>query len=130
MAGTVTIVHDTIGTIGRIVCTCVADASDGSFPATALPKFSGQLLALKTNPGATAPQANYDIALDDQDGIDALQGVGANRHTSNSEDVAIIRSGTEIHPPVALGDTLTLKLTNNDVNSAISVVTIYYQPGK
>ena len=129
MAGTVTFVHDQLGPIKKIVATCVGDGSDGSFPDTALPKFSGRLLSLKTNPGATAPTNAYDLVVDDDDGLDILQGVGANLLTATSEDSAIVRSGTEIHPPVALGDTLTQKLTNNSVNSAITVITYYYLAG-
>ena len=40
-----------------------------------------------TNPGATAPTANYDITLLDEDSLDILAGLGANRHTSNTEVV-------------------------------------------
>lgn len=126
MAGTVTCTKIEDGRYGRIVCTATADAADGSFPATTIPAFSGELLALRTNPGATAPTANYDMVLNDADGIDRLQGVGANRHTTNSEEVAVVRSGTAIHPPVA-GEALSLAITNNAVNSAVTVVTLVYR---
>lgn len=128
MAGTVTFTHEDKGTIRRIIATCTADASDASFPATALPAFEGKLLALRTNPGATAPQANYDITLPDGDGVDRLQGVGANRHTSSSEEVQVVYSGTSEHPAVGIDETLTLTLAGNNVNSAIAVVTLVYAP--
>ena len=89
--------------------------------------ISGLIRALATNPGATAPQANYDITLPDGDAVDILQGVGANRHTSNSERASVVYSGTEVHPEVSKTDTLTLTLTGNNVNSAISVVKIYVE---
>lgn len=121
MAGTVSITDARTGTVGRIVATCTADAADGSFPDTALPPFSGRLIALVTNPGATAPTDNYDVTLVDGDGLDRLGGVGANRDTTTSERVAI--SGA---PACAFGETLTLNIDNNSVNSAIVVVTLIY----
>lgn len=127
MAGTVVVTNTREGRIGRIRAVCTADAADGSFPATTLPSFSGRLLALRTNPGATAPQANYDIALTDGDGIDRLQALGANRHTSTSEQVAIVYTGTAIHPPVVWEDALSLAVTGNNVNSAITVIDLLYE---
>lgn len=129
MAGTVTLTHYQIGNVRRINFSCVADASDGSFPATALPAFEGRLIGLHTNPGATAPTANYDITLIDGDGIDRLQGVGANRSTSASEQVPIVYASTSVNPPVSKDETLTLTIANNAVNSAIVVGNIYYQLG-
>ena len=113
---------------GRIIATCTADATDGTFPATALSSFAGRLVAFQTNPGATAPQSNYDVTLPDADGLDRLQGVGANRHTTSSEAVPVVFSGTAIHPPVAYGETLTLTLSGNNVNSAVTVVSLYFVP--
>jgi hypothetical protein len=39
----------------------------------------------------------------------------------------VIYSGTAVHPEVSKSDTLTLTLTGNNVNSAISVVKIYVE---
>lgn len=131
MAGTVTqtSLPDSVGGVKVITLTCTADASDGSYPSTALTKkFSGYLLALETNPGTTAPTANYDIAITDADGHDVLEGVGADRHTSSTEKVSIVYSGTAVHPPVASSDTLTLAITNNSANSAVTVIKLYYVP--
>lgn len=127
MAGTVTFNHDRSGDIGRITATCTADAADGSFPATALPSFSGRIVSLRCNPGATAPTDNYDITLVDGDGLDRLQGVGANRDTANSEEALVVYTGTAEHPPVGSNETLTLTIANNSVNSAVIVVTIVYE---
>ena len=128
MAGTVTQSHESIGPVGVVTLTVTADAADGSVPNTALSvKLSGLLLALETNPGATAPTLNYDITLEDAEGHDVLQGVGANRHNTNTEKVAAVYSGTTIHPPVAMSDTLTFKLAGNSINSAQVVAKLYYQ---
>lgn len=129
MAGTVSLAHAEVGNVRKIIATCVADAADGSFPATELPRIEGRILALATNPGSPAPQSNYDVAVTNQHGYDVLQGLGADRHTSNTEQVAILYTGTGTHPVVDESDTLTLALTNNNVNSAVVVVEIYYALG-
>lgn len=128
MAGTVTQAHTKRGPIGCVTLTITADASNGSVPNTALAtKISGRLLALETDPGTTAPTANYDITIEDASGYDVLQAVGSNRSDSVTEKVAIVFSGTGIHPPVAMSDVLTCKLANNSVNAAGIVVKLYYE---
>ena len=129
-AGTVTQTHYTIGNIRKIVFTCTADASDGSFPSTALTaKIEGRLIALETDPGSTAPTDNYDIAITNGAGADVLQGLGANRDTANTETAQIVVSGTSLRPTVDESETLTLAITNNSVNSATIVITLYYALG-
>lgn len=129
MAGTVTLTHYEQGNIRRIHFEVTADASDGSIPNTELPRFQGCLLGLHTNPGATAPTDNYDITVEDGDGLDRLQGVGANRATATSQQVPIVYSSTSVNPPVSIDETLTLKFANNSVNSALIVGNIYYSLG-
>lgn len=126
MAGTVSVVEHKLGAVKKLVITCTADAADGSFPDTELPRIDGKLLHLETNPGAVAPTANYDITIIDQNGIDVLQGVGANRHTTNSERANIVYSGGLDHPYVAPSDVLTLNIDNNAVNSAVTVIELAY----
>ena len=133
MAGTITEAL----TSGRspvkvITLTCTADSSDASFPATALTNIphngvGGRLLQIATDPGSTAPQANYDIAITEGGGADVLLGVGANRHTSNSV-VAVIESNGA-HGVYAGTDTLTIAISNNNVNSAGITIKIYYTEG-
>ena len=129
MAGTITLEHAQVGNIRKIIATCVADAADASFPATVLPRIEGRLLALTTNPGSPAPTANYDITLLNQHGADVLQGVGANRHTSNTEQANVVITGTGTHPCVDESDTLTLTFANNAQNGAQVVVEIAYALG-
>lgn len=127
MAGTVTVTHTRVGRTGRIKVACVGDASNGSVPSTVLPPFSGRLVALRTDPGSPAPSDLYDITVPDEHGIDRIQGVGANRATATSEEVAIVRSGTAIHPPVAFEDVLTYTVANQSVASAQWVTELIYQ---
>lgn len=126
MAGTVVVTRGPLerprGGVDAIRLLCTADAADGSFPDTVLPPFSGTLLALATNP-ANTPTANYDITLIDQDGLDRLNGVGANRHTTTSERVAV--TGL---PFVYQGEPLTLNIDNNTQNSAVVEITLYFDP--
>lgn len=129
MAGTVSATKYEASGIGVITIAATGDASDGTFPDTALPAFGGYLLALITNPGGTAPTNNYDITLVDADGLDRIQGVGANRSSTNSEQTAIVRNATEIHPPVIEGETLTLNIDNNSVASAGIAIKIVYALG-
>lgn len=129
MAGTVTTSHDVRGHIRKLEFTCVADAANASFPDTALPAIEGRLLALKTKSGATAPTDLYDVTIEDQHGVDVLQGVGANRPAASGAKVGIVFSSTSAHPPVDDSDTLTLKIANNLVNSAAITIVLYYALG-
>jgi hypothetical protein len=130
MAGTITLTsHKSFGTVRRLVVDWVADAADGTVPSLALPAIEGTLLALETNPGATAPTDNYDIAVTDGEGVDRLHGAGANRDTANTELTPIVFSGTALHPPVSVDETLTLVVSGSVVNSAVGRVIIIYAPG-
>ena len=127
MAGTITQTLERRGPIGVITLTCTADASDGSSPDTVIvPKISGKLLALETNPGSPAPTTLYDIVLDDAEGHDVLEGKGGDRATTATEKVSIVRGIAE-YSEVAKSDVLTFKITNNSVNSAPIVAKIYFE---
>lgn len=128
MAGSTTVTHQTQGHVRRVIVDFVADAAAATVPDTVLPRFEGRIAELTTNPGSTAPTDNYDLTLIDDEGSDRLQGLGANRDTANTETVPIVYAASTIHPPVALGETLTLKLANNAVNSATGRIIIVYTP--
>ena len=49
--------------------------------------LGGTVLRFTTNPGTTAPEANYDITITDEDSVDILLGTGANRHATTTETV-------------------------------------------
>lgn len=127
MAGTVTQTHSRRGSIGVITLTCTGDATNGTIPDTDLTeKISGKLLALETDPGATAPTTLYDLVINDQNGLDVLHGAGANRSATATEKVAI-PFGTYFAPPVHRTDTLTLSISNQSVASAGIVIKLYYE---
>lgn len=126
MAGTVTQAATKRGPVAVVELSCTGDSSDGSVPNTDITaRMSGRLLALETNPGSTAPTSNYDITIVDANGHDVLEGVGANRHTSSTEKVSIVFSGTSVNPPVAADDVLTFKVANQNVNNATYIVRVY-----
>lgn len=127
MASSVTQTHVRRGPVGCVILDVTAHTDGSVTDVEITSRISGRLLALETNPGSTAPQANYDIAINNADGTDVLQGVGANRHTSNTEKVAIVYSGTAIHPPVSAGDVLTLAVSGNNVNGATTRIKLYYE---
>ena len=49
-------------------------------------KYSGELMRFVTDP-TDGPTDNYDITILDDDGNDVLMGAGANRDTTNTEQV-------------------------------------------
>ena len=64
--------------------------SDGSGDAedTTTNDYTGKIKHLVTVPdGVATPDDNYDIVITDSDGVDVLNGAGANRDTANTEQV-------------------------------------------
>jgi len=48
--------------------------------------YDGSVLGLATVPdGVAAPTDNYDVAINDDNGLDVLAGAGVNRDTANTE---------------------------------------------
>lgn len=74
-------------------------------------ELTGKLTSLLTVPdGALAPSDNYDIALNDEGSQDVLETVGANRHTTTTQKVRVVYSGTQSSP--VLAGTHTLAITS------------------
>jgi hypothetical protein len=128
MAGSTTVTHYTLGFVRKIVIDWVGDAADGTIPNVTMPIFEGRLYELTTNPGAVAPTDNYDITMADDQGVDRLQGLGANRDVANTESVPIVYSGSTIHPVISRSDTLTLAIANQAVHSATGSIILLYGP--
>ena len=78
------------GTVKKIKAAWTSDSGTGAVSGTTTNDYSGRIIGACTVPGlaGAAPDPNYDIAVNDDDGVDiALAGL-ANRHTSNTEYVA------------------------------------------
>lgn len=98
-------------------------------------KISGTLIKGVTDPGATAPTDNYDIAVTDEEGVDVLaacQSSLQNRDTATSEQAYFLlldAAGTplaqSLHPVVC--DKLTVAITNAG-NAKVGQLILYYRP--
>jgi len=91
LAALITLTEETFGTIKKISWAWTAH-TDGVV-AAATPNaetsitYNGEIVRLVTVPGAgaDAPDDNYDVVIYDDDDVDVLAGVGANRDTTNTE---------------------------------------------
>ena len=81
------------------------------------------LYMVVTNPGAVAPTDNYDITIEDTDGIDIMGGALQNRDQTNTEQAMPFVGAS--YAPRPIGGTLTLKISGNSVNSATGTVKLY-----
>jgi hypothetical protein len=90
----------------------------------------GRLSKVVFNPGTAAPTDNYDVTLLDTNGVDVLQGLGANRDTANTETVvpAIeqLVGATTALLPVVVCDKLQLVIANAG-NAKEGVISLYIE---
>lgn len=71
------------------------------------------------------PTANYDVVLNDAEGVDLLAGLGANRNTTNTETVyPLLGAGTDV-PAVACGP-VELQVANAGASKS-GVVHVYLE---
>jgi len=108
----------------KITVSWTADAADGSLPNNLDLAMGGLVLKVVTNPGATAPTDNYDIACGDPNDstLDVFATTLNNRDTANTEQVYPVVSGATA--PVYVSH-CTLQITNNSVNSATGAIHFY-----
>lgn len=88
-----------------------------------LGKIKGWVFMLITDPGATAPTDNYDITIEDEFGLDILEGIGANRHTSTTQMARITVNSNAAERYV--NSVCTFKIANQGVNSALGIVYLF-----
>lgn len=123
------------GQVQLLTFSFTGDAGDGKVPSTATSTditaaIQGMCIyEVITNPGATKPTDNYDIVLNDVDGVDMMGGTLANRDETNSERaVPLLMSttnGTEIAGCSLVNGTMTLVITNTIVHSATGTVKVF-----
>ena len=123
MAGTTVFTPSSKKNFGGVVTTykwaAVADASDGSVLSKATPEeIHGFILGFETNPGATAPTANYGVTLTNANGCDVLGGAGAGRSAAVTESGMCLQ-GAAYNPARRVDSVLTFAAASNSVNSAI-----------
>ncbi len=95
----------------------------------AFPKaYSGIIERVTFNPGATAPTANYDVTITDDQGFDVLGGQGANLSATVTTSVKPgipFKDGTTTHvAEICVDDTLTLNITNAG-DSKVGAIVVY-----
>lgn len=128
---TVEILRDRDRLTDRTACYVIDWLSDAAGAVTVSFEASGLVQRAVTNPdgGALAPTDDYDILLNDADGIDILQGYGGNRDTANSEQIAPLihdtGTATSFTRPAMCG-TVTLLITNAG-NANAGTIRIYVE---
>ena len=122
MAGSVTISYVSHDSVKYVQWTWTSDGS-GDMSGTDTKTLSGQVLRWATNPSSTAPSANYDIVVNDDDGIDIAAGGLVNRHTSSSEQVL---NGGDAKDGAACMGKLSLVVSNAG-NAKEGVLRMYYR---
>ena len=96
----------------------ISDAGGDASETT--PVISGRVMRVVTNPGgAAAPTDDYDVVINDVDGVDVMAGALADRDTADTEQVIP-------DPPVAVDGALTVVVSNAG-NAKDGDVVIYYQ---
>ena len=104
--GTVTITEETFDIIKKISFAWTSTSS-GAAGDTTTNHYNGECVRLVTVPdGSDAPTDNYDVVINDEDSTDVLMGAGANRDTTNTEQVLASSLG------VVANDQLTLAVTS------------------
>jgi hypothetical protein len=79
------------------------------------------LYALQTDPGATAPTADYDITVTDPNSLDMCAGKAINRHTSNTEMV-YCTSSTQPYSVVRGTTTLVIAAAGDEKQTVVHMI--------
>jgi hypothetical protein len=124
-----TFTYDTTGPIKKIIASWTSDDAAGTASGTTN-KVSGYLLRGVTDPGATAPTANYDITISDEESVNVLGNCVddlVDRHTSTTESVDFVIGAagtytTGARPAVC--DVLTIAVANAG-NSKVGQIVLY-----
>lgn len=123
-AGSVTPSYGGRGDWKWVKLECTAGAG-GAFSDYTIPvEINGAVLQVITDPGGTAPTANYDITLLDANGVDLMGGSLANRSETATEIAQPLVNGN--YGAVFTSGAHTLTVSNNAVASATFTVIIYY----
>lgn len=87
MAEVVTPTEKNWGSMKRIYFDCTTHASDGTADGVSIESYDGLIVLVCTVPGTSAaePDDNWDLVLQDADGVDLLAGQGLNRDEATTE---------------------------------------------
>ena len=125
MAGKVVMTKGRAGRTRTITFTCIGHATGGAIPATTTTAPENEFLRgfslykVEIIPGTPAPTANSDVYLKNSNEVDLLGGNGVDAlDAATVSDVPASISGQAATQPINQGDTLTLSVENQAVNSA------------
>jgi hypothetical protein len=122
MAGSVSIEYLDHESVKYVQWSWTSDGS-GDVSGEDTKSVNGQVLRWATNPSSTAPSANYDIVVNDEDDIDIAAGGLVNRHTSTSEQVL---TGGDAKDGAAFAGKLSLVVSNAG-SAKLGVLRMYYR---
>lgn len=131
MAASVTVTRAPVKQLanGRVIqkISIAWTSSSGGAATGSIDDLKGFLVKVVTNPDdSAAPTDDYDITLVDSNGVDAAQGLIANRDTANSEEKYMTPSGSAT--PVLLDGTYTFTIANaGDTKSGVCELHIMEQ---
>jgi hypothetical protein len=125
------------GSIRKVIANFVTDSATGSVAGTTR-KISGELIKIVTDDSGTAPDANWDVVLTDEEGVDlsihmddvAIAALIA-RHTTTALETYLPLEDTAGTGRVGAFPVVCDKLTitvNNAGNSKNGVIHLYYRP--
>lgn len=124
------------GQVQLLTFSFTAASDDGTVPSTATSTditaaITGMCIyEVITNPGATKPTDNYDIVLEDADGVDMMGGTLADRDETNSERAVPLlmttKLGTEVPGRAPVNGPVTLKISGNNAASATGTVKVFF----
>ena len=108
----------------RIDIAYVADDGDGSIPDAITDSFSGFIVGCTHAPGSTAATTLMDVVAEDINGVDLLCGAGTDIVTTADMQRMPNPDGESFGLFPVVGS-LTVKFTNNSVNDAFGVFSIF-----
>lgn len=104
--GTVTVTEETISVIKKIKFEWTSEGAGGDAgkaTKTTTKAYTGEIIRLVTIPDKTAvPTASYDVAVNDEDGTDVLMGAGADRSSTDTEQVLAANLGCVANDKLSL----------------------------
>ncbi len=110
--------NDMTGGLQKITWTWTC-SSAGAYTEASTVRPNGQIYRFITKPGGTAPTTLYDITITDADSVDVINGLGADRSATLTE-----QKGVSDGLGVVKSSLLTLNITNAG-DAATGTVILY-----
>ena len=121
MAGSIATVTSTHNGVSKYEMTCTSDAS-GDVDVDAIPMVQGEIIAVQYSPHSTTPSDNYDVVMNDSNGVDILTGTGAN--LSNSTHTQVVPALSTYFPVFIEAGSYDLVVSNLG-NAKGCIVTVF-----